>query len=152
MEKILILISFLPWLLCYMKESLYYTKKVNHRNYSFNYIKKEILESKYIYKIILLGIYVYFYTYEISTLNSAIFIVISISLLLINRKNKTSLKAGLNTIKTLIGFCISAIPFIYYYLSDDIANTYIILIIYISLTKYITILVDIIYKQIKKII
>lgn len=154
MTNFFIVLSLIPWFLCYLK---YCTKSLIETNniiITLKWFKKSIFKIFRFETLILIGIFIYFLRFENELVNIMLFGVICLYLFAAsfhdshNKINCKNFKPNLFIIVSLI--LITTIPYIFYKNTNDLALTYIILFAYLFFSHFLVVLITLIYNLIPK--
>lgn len=157
MERLIIYITFIPWLLCYgfnIRNNLKSTKNIK---FNFKWFKKNLPKMIYFEEILLIAIFIYFSTYDNKTVNEMLFSVMNLYLFVntfYNRRAMSNNKLDITDLSTiLIIVIISFGPYFFFIKTNNLIYTYYILFGYIFFSYLITIFgrfIDFLLKKVFK--
>jgi len=156
MQKFIIILSFIPWLLYFLSICINAIKDLDENKLSSDWIKENIFKIFHFESLILFGIFVYFSTYyfkssQIWLVDSLLFAAINLYLFInfYYDKNRYDTKLESKHIPLLLIIIIFIfIPIIFYLITKRYQITYYILFAYIFFNYIIVIISNLIYKGI----
>lgn len=134
MNDIIIYLTFITWILYYSRVCSYAIKDTKKIKITLSWLKKNIFKMFHIDMIILIGIFIYFVSYEQDLVTKMLFSTINIYLF-VNSFYDTRRTSKIKTIKSennviIATFIISLLPIIYYFITKELTNTYYIMLGY----------------------
>ncbi len=156
MEKFLIIISFIPWILCYLKYSLNTIVEVNNRIITFDWFKKSIFKIFRFETLFLFLIFLYFAKYRDNLVCIMLFAVITLYLFISsfhdNRdpKRKSKIK-NLNIFVMVFTIIVAIIPLIFYFKTHKLITTYFVLFAILFFSRFIVLIANTIYNSVPSI-
>ena len=146
MNKAIIYVTFLPWLLyfiIYSIKGIKDTKGVKRKTY-FTWLKKHFFQMFRFDTLVLIAVFLYFIKFENSMVDKMLFFAINLYLFVNSIydksfKNKNKIEFSELTLVVIL-LIITTVPFIYYYRHHELINTYNIMFAYTFFSYIIVIL------------
>ena len=155
-NKYIILLTFIPWIIIFIISSIRNLNNNNYQNFTFKYLTKNFFKIFRLDTLFLIIVFFYFASFEKDFVNKYLFTVMNIYLC-VNSIYEKKAKYSENFLKNnifnfIILIIILTTPFIFYFIRKDLVVTYKIMLIYLFIEPLIIILINYISKLLKKII
>lgn len=153
-DKYIVLITFIPWVLFFLKSGIYNLNNSNYEKMSWKYLKNNFFKIFRIDTLFLIIAFYYFSSYGKDFVDKYLFAVMALYLLMnsfYDRKEK--IKKGFvreKFINIILFLIVMIVPFFIYFGKHNLVLTYKIMLFYIFFQYIIIIAINYISKLIRK--
>lgn len=153
-DKYIVLITFIPWILFFLKSGIYNLNNSNYETLSWKYLKNNFFKIFRIDTLFLIIAFYYFSSYGKDFVDKYLFAVMALYLLMnsfYDRKEK--IKKGFvreKFINIILFLIVMIVPFFIYFGKHNLVLTYKIMLFYIFFQYIIIIAINYISKLIRK--
>lgn len=154
LEKYIIFLTFVPWILIVIISMLNNLSNKYYKRFSLKYLGKNIFKIFRLDTLLLLIFFWYFSSFNREFVGQYLFAVMCLYMFVnFFYEKRNSLKKGFfreNVIEIILLIIFNILPFIYYYQTGELINTYKIMLLYLFFEYFIIIIVSLIARVIKK--
>ena len=156
MNKYLVFITFIPWLIIFIISILNNLNNDSYKKFSFKYLTKNFFKIFRIDLLFLIIMFYYFTSFNLDFVSMYLFAVMNIYLCVNSfYEHKKKLKDNFfktNLISLILLSFITLIPFLIYYFHKDLVLAYRIMLLYLFLEYIIIIVISFLARLITKVL
>ena len=155
MTKFLTILSFIPWILCYLKYCFNMTAEIHQQIITFDWFKKSFFKIFQFESLILFAVFVFFARYKKELAYIMLFTAICLYLFAASfhdqrHPNKKIKLNNINYFVIVFSLLLAVVPFIFYFNTNHPIITYLILFGYLFFARLIVLIGHLIYSWIPK--